>query len=244
MEFVNFEGLRLDGRRPKETRRMRCVMTVLPAADGSATFEAGNTKVLAAAYGPREAPLRSDALHDRCVVKGEFSQAAFSSDQRRRRGKGDRRSLELGRVITRALETCIMTELMPRSQIDINVVVLQSDGGVRAAAMNACVLALADAGVPLRDTMASCSAGYLDGTCILDINHLEESGGGPEIHVASLVNLDKIVLVQSDHKCAIDVFEPTHALALEGCKVVALVMREAMLRRTKDLAATRAAERL
>ena len=52
MEFVNLEGLRLDGRRPKETRRMRCAMTVLPAADGSATFEAGNTKVLAAAYGP------------------------------------------------------------------------------------------------------------------------------------------------------------------------------------------------
>ena len=40
-----------------------------------------------------------------------------------------------------------MTELMPRSQIDVNLVVLQSDGGVRAAAMNAAVLALADAGV-------------------------------------------------------------------------------------------------
>ena len=190
MEFVNLEGLRLDGRRPKETRRMRCAMTVLPAADGSATFEAGNTKVLAAAYGPREAPLRSEALHDRCVVKVEFSQAAFSSDRRRRRSKGDRRSLELGRVITRALETAVMTELMPRSQIDVNLVVLQSDGGVRAAAMNAAVLA------------------------------------------------------QSDNKCAVDVFEPTHALAMEGCKVVARVMRDAMLRRTKDLAATRAAERL
>ena len=244
MEFVNLEGLRLDGRRPKETRRMRCAMTVLPAADGSATFEAGNTKVLAAAYGPREAPLRSEALHDRCVVKVEFSQAAFSSDQRRRRSKGDRRSLELGRVITRALETAAMTELMPRSQIDVNLVVLQSDGGIRAAAMNAAVLALADAGVPLRDTMSACSAGYLDGTPLLDINHLEESGGGPEVHVATLVNLNRVVLAQSDNKCAVDVFEPTHALAMEGCKVVARVMREAMLRRTKELAATRAAERL
>ena len=65
MEYVSLEGLRLDGRRPKETRRMRCEMSVLPNADGSAVFEAGNTKVLAAVYGPREAPMRSDALHDR-----------------------------------------------------------------------------------------------------------------------------------------------------------------------------------
>jgi len=223
---------------------MRCSMTVLPAADGSATFESGNTKVLAAAYGPRETRLRSDALHDRCTIKVEFSQAAFSSDQRRRRTKGDRRSLELGRVIQRALETVVMTDLMPRSQIDLNVVVLQSDGGVRAAAMNACVLALADAGVPLRDTMAACSAGYLDSTTILDINKLEASGGGPEVHVASMVNVDKVVLVQSDNKCGVDVFEPVYHLALEGCKVVAGVMREAMLKRTKELAATRAAERL
>jgi exosome complex component RRP41 len=223
---------------------MRCSMTVLPVADGSATFEAGNTKVLAAAYGPREAPLRSEAMHDRCVVKVEFSQAAFSSDQRRRRTKGDRRSLELGRVITRALETAIMTELMPRSQIDVNLVVLQSDGGVRSAALNAAVLALADAGIPMRDTMAACSAGYLDGTPILDINGAEESGGGPEVHVASFAHIDRVVLCQSDTKCALDAFESTLALAQEGCKVVAAVMREAMLRRTKELAATRAAERL
>ena len=92
--------------------------------------------------------------------------------------------------------------------------------------------------------MAACSAGFLDGTPVLDINHLEESGGGPEVHVAALVNLNRVVLVQSDNKCAVDVFEPTQALAMEGCEVVARVMREAMLRRTKELAATRAAERL
>lgn len=51
MEYVSLEGLRLDGRRPKETRQIRCQMSVLPNADGSAMFEAGNTKVLAAVHG-------------------------------------------------------------------------------------------------------------------------------------------------------------------------------------------------
>ena len=48
MEYVSLEGLRLDGRRPKETRRMRCELTALPGSNGSAVFELGNTKVLAA----------------------------------------------------------------------------------------------------------------------------------------------------------------------------------------------------
>jgi hypothetical protein len=55
MEYVSLEGLRLDGRRPKEVRQTRCGLSVLPNADGSAMFEMGNTKVLAAVYGPREA---------------------------------------------------------------------------------------------------------------------------------------------------------------------------------------------
>lgn len=244
MEYVSLEGLRLDGRRPKETRRMRCEMSVLPNADGSAVFEAGNTKVLAAVYGPREAPMRSDALHDRALVRCEFSMASFSTGERRRRTKGDRKSVELSLVIKQALDAAVLTELMPRSQLDVNIQVLQADGGVRSAAINAAVLALADAGVPLRDTMAACSAGYLDGTPLLDINYAEEGGGGPEVHVAAQPNLDKVVLLQMDNKCAMDVFELTHQLALEGCKVVAGVMRDAMLKRTRALAAARANEAL
>ena len=223
---------------------MRCEMSVLPNADGSAVFEAGNTKVLAAVYGPREAPMRSDALHDRALVRCEFSMASFSTGERRRRTKGDRKSVELSLVIKQALEAAVLTELMPRSQLDVNIQVLQADGGVRSAAINAAVLALADAGVPLRDTMAACSAGYLDGIPLLDVNYAEEGGGGPEVHVAAQPNLEKVVLLQMDNKCAMDVFELTHQLALEGCKVVAGVRRDAMLKRTRALAAARANEAL
>jgi ribonuclease PH len=45
MEFVSPEGLRLDGRRPKELRQLKAELRVLQSADGSATFEMGNTKV-------------------------------------------------------------------------------------------------------------------------------------------------------------------------------------------------------
>ena len=55
--------------------------------------------------------------------------------------------------------------------------VLQADGGTRCAALNAAYLALADAGVPMRDALAACAAGYLDSTPLLDLNYVEDSGG-------------------------------------------------------------------
>ena len=51
--------------------------------------------------------------------------------------------------------------------------VLQADGGMRGACINAATLALADAGIGMRDLVAGCAAGYLDGTPLLDLNHQE-----------------------------------------------------------------------
>ena len=53
MEFVSPEGLRLDGRRPKELRRLACELGCLPHADGSAQLQMGNTKVGGPPPGPR-----------------------------------------------------------------------------------------------------------------------------------------------------------------------------------------------
>lgn len=56
--------------------------------------------------------------------------------------------------------------------------VLQADGGTRCACLNAAFLALAHAGVPMRDMLGSCAAGYLESTPLLDLNYLEDSGEG------------------------------------------------------------------
>lgn len=48
------QGLRLDGRRPHELRRIRCKLGVFEQPDGSAYLEQGNTKVLAAVFGPHQ----------------------------------------------------------------------------------------------------------------------------------------------------------------------------------------------
>lgn len=50
---------------------------------------------------------------------------------------------------------------------------LQADGGTRCACINAAFMALAAAAVPMRDILASCAAGYLESTALLDLNYVE-----------------------------------------------------------------------
>lgn len=52
--LLSDQGLRLDGRRPHELRRIRCKLGVFEQPDGSAYLEQGNTKVLAAVFGPHQ----------------------------------------------------------------------------------------------------------------------------------------------------------------------------------------------
>ena len=74
---------------------------------------------------------------------------------------------------------------------------LQADGGQRACAVNAMSMALADAGVPMRDTLAACAAGFLDGAALLDLNHQEEMGNGAQLVVATLPRHRQVTLLQA-----------------------------------------------
>ncbi|KAI8023620.1 hypothetical protein LOK49_LG03G02135 [Camellia lanceoleosa] len=231
MEFVSPEGFRLDGRRPMEMRQIRAEIGAVANADGSVVFEMGNTKVIAAVYVQN----RSQQINDQALVRCEYSMANFSTGDHMRKPKGDRQSTEISLVIRQTMEACIMTNLMPRSQIDIFVQVLQADGGTRSVCINAATLALADAGIPMCDLVTSCSAGYLNSTPLLYLNYVEDSAGGPDFTVGILPKLDKVTLLQTDAKLPIDMFENVMQLAIEGCKAVANYIREVLQENTKQL---------
>ncbi|KAM3198083.1 hypothetical protein ACQJBY_020653 [Aegilops geniculata] len=169
------------------------------------------------------------------LVRCEYRMAEFSTGDRRRKPKGDRRSTEISLVIRQTMEASILTHLMPHSQIDIFVQVLQADGGTRSACINAATLALADAGIPMRDIVTSCSAGYLCSTPLLDLNYIEDSAGGADVTVGILAKMDKVTLLQMDAKLPMDTFETVMDLASEGCKAIATYIREVLLENTKQL---------
>ncbi|KAJ4896349.1 3'-5'-exoribonuclease family protein [Raphanus sativus] len=216
MEYVNPEGLRLDGRRFNEMRQIVAQVGVVSRADGSAIFEMGNTEVIAVVYGPREIQNKSQQKNGHALVLCEYSMAHFSTGDRRRQ-KNDRRSTELSLVIRQTMEASILTQLLPHSQIDIFLQVLQADGGTRSACINAATLALADAGIPMH------------------------SAGGADVTVGILPKLDKVTLLQMDAKLPMETFETVFALASQGCKAIAERVREVLQENTKQLVYRRAA---
>ena len=162
-EYVSPEGLRQDGRRATELRAMNAQMDIFPRAkDGSAIFSFGNTKVIASVYGPQEARLRKDQQHDRATINVRFHAAAFSSSggERRRTRGTDRKLAEWSRLVTDALESVILTKVHPKTQIDIFVEVVNADGSVLMASINAITLALINASVPMHDYLIATSAIY------------------------------------------------------------------------------------
>ena len=73
--------------------------------------------------------------------------------------------------------------------------------------------------------MASCSAGYLESTPLLDLNHTEETGGGPDVFVVLHPNLDQIVILEIDSKLSLDSMEsvsPAHCVLYRPCNALGL----------------------
>jgi exosome complex component RRP41 len=226
-KLIDKKGLRLDGRKPDELRPVKLEVGVIPNADGSAYVEQGKNKILAGVYGPREVHPKHLALQDRTVLKCRYHMAPFSV-QERKSPAPSRREVELSKVIRESLEPAIFMEYYPRTMIDVFIEVLQADGGTRCAGITAAALALADAGIPMRDLVVACAAGKVDDTIVLDLMDEEDKLGTADVPVAMMPNLNAISLLQMDGKLTHEEFEKAVNLAVEGCKKIYAVQKEAL----------------
>jgi exosome complex component RRP41 len=150
--------------------------------------------------------------------------ATFSTGERKNRPKGDRRSIEATSLIKQTFESSILVNLFPRSQIDIYVQVLQSDGGDLAVCINAASLALIDAGIPMRDFVCACSAGYIDDKPFVDINYIEKTAKGPSLTLANLPKSEKIVLLLMESTVHEDNLKKVMDMGMKGCQMVYTVL--------------------
>ena len=229
-KLIDEEGRRVDGRRPDELRPLHIEVDVLANADGSAYVEQGNTKVLAAVYGPKEMHPRHLGLPDRAVLRCRYHMAPFSVEHRKSPAPS-RREIELSKVIREALEPALFLEQFPRTAIDVFIEVLQADGGTRCASITAASLALADAGIPMRDLVAACAAGKVDGVIVLDLNDIEDKHGEADVPFAMMPGLGEVTLFQMDGVLTPEELTECIKLAMEGCKRIYVKQKEALRER-------------
>ncbi|XP_068091104.1 exosome complex component RRP41 [Hyperolius riggenbachi] len=238
LELLSDEGFRQDGRRPGELRKIQARMGIFAQADGSAYVEQGNSKALAVVYGPHEirGP-RSKTLHDRAMVNCQYSMATFSTGERKRRPHGDRKSSEMTLHLKQTFEAAILTQLYPRSQIDIYVQILQADGGNYSTCVNAATLAVIDAGIPMRDYVCACSAGFVEDTPLVDLSYIEEASGGPQLALALLPKSDQIALLEMNSRLHEDHLEKVMDAASKACKDVYAVLDQAVREHLQEVSA-------
>jgi exosome complex component RRP41 len=131
-------------------------------------------------------------------------------------------------VMRYALEPAVFLERYPRSAIDVYAEILEADGGTRTACINAATVALVDAGIPMRDLVASCAAGKIDDQLVLDLGDYEDKEGQADIPVAYMPKLEKVTLLQMDGVVSTDEFDKCVDLAIDGCKQIYEMQREAL----------------
>jgi exosome complex component RRP41 len=226
-KLVDKKGLRLDGRKLDEMRPVKMQVGVLPNADGSAYLEQGRNKILVGVYGPKEAHPRHIAQQDRAVIQCRYHMAPFSVDERKSPAPS-RRDVELSKVIREALEPAVFLEYYPRTSIQVYIEILQADGGTRCAGITTAALALADAGIPMRDLVVACAAGKAGGKIALDLMDTEDKIGEADVPLAFMPNLNAITLLQMDGKLTPEEFETAVDMALEGCKKLYVLQKEAL----------------
>jgi len=226
-KLIDKKGIRLDGRKADELRPVKVQVGVLSHADGSAYIEHGKNKILVGVFGPREVHPKHLMQPDRMVLKVRYHMAPFSV-QERKSPAPSRREIELSKVIKESLEPALFLELYPRTGVDVYIEVLQADGGTRCAAITAAALAIADAGVPMRDLVAGCAAGKVDDTVVLDLYDAEDKLGAADVPVAYMPALNAITLLQMDGILEPAEFEKAVGMAMDGCKKIYEMQKEAL----------------
>ena len=203
---------------------------MLTRADGSAYIEMGKTKVLAAVYGPRALHPRHLQDMEEAVLRCRYSMAPFSVEDRKRPGP-DRRSIEISMVISNALRPVLDLNEFPKTGVDLFIEVLEADASTRVGGINAASVALADAGIPMKDLISSVSVGKVDGQLVLDINGIEDNFGETDMPVAVSPRTGAITLLQLDGDLSRDEFKEALSLARKGVSKIYEMQKKALKER-------------
>lgn len=221
---------RSDGRKVDELRPMRAEVGVIPNADGSALFQAGETIAIAAVYGPKEMHPQHQQDPNKGTLRCTYSLGSFSVSERARPGP-NRRAMEISKITEWALAPAVMIEGFPKQVVDVHINIIQADAGTRCAGINAAALALAHAGIPMKDMVSSIALGKLDKTLVVDVDKEEEDykeGEGSTDIPVSMLHTGEITHLQLDGKITPDQLKEALSMAKGACEKIYEVQKTAL----------------
>ncbi|KAJ8020826.1 Exosome complex component MTR3 [Holothuria leucospilota] len=236
-QLVNKDGTRKDGRGENDIRPIFMKAGVVSQAQGSAYIEIANTKVICAVYGPRQV-LRREDFSMTGILKCEFKFATFSCPFRRK-FQPDVEEKEFALIIEQALSPAVCLHKFPKSQVDINIRVLENDGSALAASIICSSVALTDAAVEMYDIVTACTLRITPEHMLMDPSYTEEtnsinceSNGVVTMGFLPSINQTSSLLQRGHLSC--DKVLKALQICTEGCQRIYPLIHECIRRSVKS----------
>jgi len=190
--------MRPSGRSANQVRPVTLTRNYTKHAEGSVLVEFGDTKVLCTASIEEGVP-RFLKGQGQGWITAEYGMLPRSTHTRNAReaakGKQGGRTMEIQRLIARALRAAVDLKTLGEFTITLDCDVIQADGGTRTASITGAMVALCDAlavikkrgglkaGNPLKHIIAAVSVGMYQGEAVLDLDYLEDSAAETDLNV-------------------------------------------------------------
>ncbi|KAL9230330.1 hypothetical protein vseg_005696 [Gypsophila vaccaria] len=156
---------RADGRTQHQLRPLACSRSSLHRAHGSATWSQGDTKVIAAVYGPKAGTNKNENPEKAC----------FEVIWKPKTGQVGKPEKEYEMILKRTLQSICILTINPNTTTSVIIQVVNDDGALLPCAINAACLALVDAGIPLKHLAVSvCCCLAETGDVLMDPTKKEE----------------------------------------------------------------------
>lgn len=219
---------RLNNRKFDEMRDIKAKVGVVKRADGSAMFQMGDTIAIAAVYGPRELHPRFMQNQETGILRCNYDMASFSVSDRKRPGPS-RRSTEISLVTEKALMPVLDLTPYPNTVIDIFIEIIQANAGTRCAGICAASMALAHAGIPMKDLVCAVSVGKIGDKIAIDLDKEEEDiEGTTDIPVAMTSRDKEVTLLQLDGAVSKQELLKAVELAKKGADEISSMQKKAL----------------
>jgi len=223
---------RKSGRKNDELRSpILAKVGIIPNADGSAMFQIGETIAIAGVYGPKKMHPQHSQNPSKGTLRCTYNMNSFSVEDRIRPGPS-RRSTEISKITEWALEPVLMIDKFPNMVIDVHINIIQADAGTRCAGINAAAMALAHAGIPMKDMVSSVAVGKMDKTIVLDLDKYEDSefedGEGSTDIPVSMTHAGEITHLQLDGKIKPEQLKEAIEMAKKACDEIYEVQKKAL----------------
>ncbi|RMF19668.1 MAG: ribonuclease PH [Gammaproteobacteria bacterium] len=219
--------MRPSGRAPDQLRDVRITRNYTKHAEGAVLIEFGDTRVLCTASVDNTVPpfLRGSGKGWVTAEYGMLPRATGSRNQREAaRGKQQGRTVEIQRLIGRALRAAVDLEALDGFSITLDCDVIQADGGTRTASITGAWVALADAidhlmntgelkKNPISHQVAAISVGIWEGEPVLDLDYAEDSTADTDMNV---IMTDNGCFVEVQGTAEAEPFPEEHLVAMLG----------------------------